>query len=105
MSLRYPKGAFKKNTLVFALGTMIIESLRELSDMPYEQVLPPELHRDFAANLKIEYPGSEKDIQAQRGGSYNLIVTNTEKISLRANKRSNQTFSRFCQISKQVPMT
>ena len=80
-----------KNALVFAPGTTIIESLRELSDMPYEQVLPPDLNRDFAANLKIEYPGNEKDIQAQRGSGYNLIVTNTEKISLRANRRSNQS--------------
>ena len=91
MSLRYPKGGFMKNALVFAPGTTIIESLRELSDMPYEQVLPPDLNRDFAANLKIEYPGSEKDIQAQGGSSYNLIVTNTEKINLRARKKSNQT--------------
>ncbi len=91
MSLRYPEGQFMKNALVFAPGTTIIESLRELSDLPYEQVLPPDLQRDFAANLKIEYPGSEKDIQAQEGSIYNLIVTNTEKISLRASKKSNQT--------------
>ncbi len=90
MSLRYPEGNFMKNVLVFAPGTTIIESLRELSDMPYQKILPPDLNRDFLANLKIEYPGMEKDIQAQTGSSYNLIVTNTEKISLRAKKRSNQ---------------
>ena len=90
MSLRYPEGDFMKNALVFAPGTTIIESLRELSDMPYEKILPPGLNRDLIANLKIEYPGNEKDIQAQRGSSYNLIVTNTEKISLRARQRSNQ---------------
>ncbi len=90
MSLRYPEGKFMKNALVFAPGTTIIESLRELSDMPFEKILPPDLNRDFLANLKIEYPSKEKDIQAQRGSSYNLIVTNTEKISLRANKRRNQ---------------
>ena len=92
MSMRYPEGElwFMKNALVFAPGTTIIESLRELSDMPYEKVLPPDLHRDFLANLKIEFPGKEKDIQAQKGSSYNLIVTNTEKISLRARQRKNQ---------------
>ena len=91
MSLRYPNGHFMKNALVFAPGTTIIESLRELSDMPYENILPPDLYRDFAANLKIEYPSNEKDIQAQTSSSYNLIITNTEKISLRARRRSNQT--------------
>ena len=91
MSLRYPQGNFMKNALVFAPGTTIIESLREISGMPYEKILPPNLNRDFAANLKIEYPGSRKDIQAQERSSYNLIVSNTEKISLRARRRSNQT--------------
>ena len=90
MSLRYPKGNFMKNAIVFAPGTTIIESLRELSDMPYDKILPPDLARDFLANLKIEFPGKEKDLQAQRRSSYNLIVTNTEKISLRVNKRKNQ---------------
>lgn len=93
MSLRYPKSELKfmKNALVFAPGTTIIESLRELSDLPYEEILPPDVGRDFLANLKIEYPSKGKDIQVQAGSSYNLIVTNTEKISLRAKKRSNQT--------------
>ena len=90
MSLRYPNGNFMRNALVFAPGTTIIESLHELSDMPHEKILPPDLNRDFAANLKIEYPSSEKDIQAQSGSSYNLIITNTEKISLRAYRKSNQ---------------
>lgn len=91
MSLRYPQGNFMKNALVFAPGTTIIESLREISGLPYEKILPPNINRDFAANLKIEYPGGRKDIQAQEGSSYNLIVSNTEKISLRARRRGNQT--------------
>ena len=93
MSLRYPEGNFMKNALVFAPGTTIIESLRELSGMPFEKILPPDLNRDFATNLKIEYPNTRtKEIQVQERSSYNLIVTNTEKISLRARpKRRNQT--------------
>ncbi len=95
MSLRYPKGNFMKNALVFAPGTTPIESLRELSEMPFEKILPPDMNRDFLANLKIEFPNADKDIQAQRGSSYNLIVTNTEKISLRANRRNNQQQDAF----------
>ena len=92
MSLRYPEGNFMRNALVFAPGTTIIESLRELSGMPFEKILPPNLNQYFEANLKIEYPSVKtKEIQAQDGSSYNLIVTNTEKISLRAKKRGNQT--------------
>ncbi len=92
MSMRYPKSGinFMKNALVFAPGTTIIESLRELSDIPYEKILPPDLNRDFLANLKIEYADKGKDLQVQRESVYNLIVTNTEKISLRARQRRNQ---------------
>ena len=102
MALRYPNDAesphsagethFMKNALVFAPGTTIIESLREISDIPFDQILPASLHRDFLANLKITYPQTgAKEIQVQTGSTYNVIVTNTEKIALRANvkKRSN----------------
>ena len=98
MALRYPEGNFMKNALVFAPGTTIIESLREISDIPFDQILPPSLHRDFLANLKITYPQTgAKDIQVQAGSAYNVIVTNTEKISLRANlkQRKNQSLFEF----------
>ena len=92
MALRYPEGDFMKNALVFAPGTTIIESLREISDIPFERILPASLHRDFLANLKVTYPQTgAKEIQVQRGSTCNVIVTNTEKISLRAKQRSNQT--------------
>ena len=94
MALRYSKRNFMKNALVFAPGTTIIESLREISDIPFDQILPSGLHSDFLANLKITYPQTgAKEIQVQAGSAFNLIVTNTEKISLRANlkQRANQT--------------
>ena len=63
MALRYPDGTesphlagethFMKNALVFAPGTTIIESLREISDIPFERVLPPGLHRDFSPILRL----------------------------------------------------
>ncbi len=107
MALRYPEGDFMKNALVFAPGTTIIESLREISDIPFEKILPPSLHRDFLANLKITYPqAGAKEIQVQIGSIYNVIVTNTEKISLRANvkKRSNQTELEFAEKEKQATL-
>ena len=117
MALRYPEGAesphlagethFMKNALVFAPGTTIIESLREISDIPFDQVLPASLYRDFLANLKITYPQTgAKEIQVQDGSIYNVIVTNTEKIALRANvkKRSNQTELAFEEKKEQAEL-
>ena len=81
MALRYPKGDFMKNALVFAPGTTIIESLREISEVPFDQILPASLHRDFLANLKITYPQSwlKRQFKSKPGSTYNVIVTNTEK--------------------------
>ena len=107
MALRYPEGTFMKNALVFAPGTTIIESLREISETPFEQVLPPSLHRDFLANLKLTYPQSgSKEIQVQEGSAYNVIVTNTEKISLRANvkQRKNQAQMAFEEKREQAEL-
>ena len=107
MALRYPEGSFMKNALVFAPGTTIIESLREISDIPFDQILPPSLHRDFLANLKITYPQTgSKEIQVQQGSTYNVIVTNTEKISLRANlkQRKNQSLFEFEEKKEQTEL-
>ncbi len=93
MSLRYQDSDFNfmKNALVFAPGTTIIASLRGISEIPFDKILPPGLYRDFNANYKITYPQSgAKDIQVIKDSFYNIIVTNTEKISLRANRRKNQ---------------
>ena len=107
MALRYPDGEFMKNALVFAPGTTIIESLREISDIPFDQILPASLHRDFLANLKITYPqAGAKEIQVQSESIYNVIVTNTEKIALRANvrKRKNQTEIEFEEKKEQAEL-
>ena len=92
MALRNDNANFMKNALVFAPGTTIIESLREISTVPYEKILPPGIFQEFKANLKFEYPQTNaKDLATQYGSEYNLIVTNTEKIRLQINRRSNQT--------------
>ena len=107
MSLRYSDANFMKNALVFAPGTTIIESLREISTVPYEKILPPGLYQEFKANLKFEFPQKNaKDLSTQYESTYNLIVTNTEKISLRANlkKRSDQTLLDFEKKKEQAEL-
>ncbi len=83
MALEYPDGPFVQNALVFAPGTTIIESLRELADIPYDKILPPRLHKAFAASVKLTFTrDGEKDIPVVRGSSFNVVVTNTEKIRI-----------------------
>jgi type III restriction enzyme len=93
MALEYPEGPFVENALVFAPGTTIIESLRELADIPYDRVLPPRLFRPFGASVKLTFTrDGEADVPVVRGSSFNLIVTNTEKIRIqkRTGKKSTQ---------------
>ncbi len=83
MALEYPDGPFVQNALVFAPGKTIIESLRELLSIPYDRLLPPRLHKPFAASVKLTFTrDGDKDIPVVRGSSYNVVVTNTEKIRI-----------------------
>ena len=84
MALEYPDGPFVQNALVFAPGKTIIESLRELTQVPYDRILPPRLHKPFAASLKLTFTrDGEKDVPVVRGSTFNVVVTNTEKIRIR----------------------
>jgi len=83
MALEHPDGPFVQNALVFAPGKTILESLRELLSMPYASILPPRLHKSFAASVKMTFTrDGEKDVPVVRGSLFNVVVTNTEKIRI-----------------------
>ena len=83
MAQEYPEGPFVQNALVFAPGKTIIESLRELTQVPYDRILPPRMSKGFAASVKITFTrDGEKDIPVIRGSAFNVVVTNTEKIRI-----------------------
>jgi len=85
LAIEYPDSGFIENALVFAPGTTIIESLRELARTPYERILPPRLYEPYAAALKMTFTrDGERDIPVTRGSSFNVVVTNTEKIRIQA---------------------
>ncbi len=83
MALEYADGPFVQNALIFAPGKTIIESLRELAQIPYQRLLPPRMHKAFAASVKLTFTrDGEKDIPVIRRSPFNVIVTNTEKIRI-----------------------
>jgi type III restriction enzyme len=90
MTIEYPNRdgdgvQFVENALVFAPGKTIVESLRELARIPYDKLLPPRLYKSFNALLKLTFTrDGERDIPVVRGSSFNLIITNTEKIRIQA---------------------
>jgi len=84
MSLEYPESQyFVKNALVFAPGKTILGALKELSDISYEKILPPRLYKEFITIVKFTYTeDGAKDIPIIKGSSFNIVVTNTEKIRI-----------------------
>lgn len=97
LALDSPEG-FVKNALVFAPGKTILGALKDLSDIPYERILPPRLYKQFMSSVKITYTkDDEKDIPIIRGSSFNIIVTNTEKIRIQkpTRKAANLTLLDF----------
>jgi len=84
MALEYPDNTnFVKNALVFAPGKTILGALKELSDIPYERILPTRLYKEFITSVKFTYTrDGEKDIPIIKESSFNVVVTNTEKIRI-----------------------
>ena len=84
MALEYHDNTkFVKNSLVFAPGKTILGALKELSDVPYEKILPPRLYKEFITSVKFTYTrDGEKDIPIIKESSFNIVVTNTEKIRI-----------------------
>lgn len=83
MAQEYPDEDFVHNALVFAPGKTIIESLRELATMPFDGILPPRMHKLFAASVKLTFTrDGSPDIDVIPGSHYNIVVTNTEKIRI-----------------------
>lgn len=91
MAMEYPDGPFVQNALIFAPGKTILSALRELSDVPYDKLLPPRMHKPFAASLKLTFTrDGDKQIPIVWGSNFNVIVTNTEKIRIqKPNVRGN----------------
>ncbi|MDD3175353.1 MAG: DEAD/DEAH box helicase family protein, partial [Candidatus Nanoarchaeia archaeon] len=82
LALEYQNN-FVKNALVFAPGKTILGALKEISDIPFDKILPSRLYKQFMSSVKITYTqDKEKDIPIIRGSSFNIIVTNTEKIRI-----------------------
>jgi type III restriction enzyme len=83
MALEYPSGPFVQNALVFAPGKTILESLRQLAEVPFDRLLPPRLYKAFASSVKLTFTrDGEKDLPVIRGSTFNIVVTNTEKIRI-----------------------
>jgi hypothetical protein len=93
---------FMQNALIFAPGKTIIESLREISEISFDKILPARLFKKLAPNLKINYTkdGDKRFDGVEERGIYNILVTNCEKIILKNTTLKNDLFNQKTEEKK-----
>ena len=75
---------FCKNALVFAPDKTVLQSLKEIQTFDLGLVVPPEYANFLRANLKFHFlDDTASTIGAQDGSSFNVIISNTQKIILK----------------------
>lgn len=73
-----------RNALVFAPDKTVLQSLREIQTFDLAQVVPPEYANFLRTNLKFHFlDDTASTIGAQDGSSFNIIISNTQKIILK----------------------
>jgi SNF2 family DNA or RNA helicase len=75
---------FCKNALVFAPDKTVLQSLKEIQTFDLANVVPPEYANFLRSNLKFHFlDDTASTIGAQDGSSFNVIISNTQKIILK----------------------
>ena len=73
-----------KNALVFAPDKTVLQSLKEIQTLDLALVIPPEYANFLRTNLKFHFlDDTASTIGAQDGSSFNVIISNTQKIILK----------------------
>ena len=72
------------NALVFAPDKTVLQSLREIQTFDLTKVVPPEYANFLRTNLQFHFlDDTSSTIGAQDGSSFNIIISNTQKIILK----------------------
>ena len=75
---------FCKNALVFAPDKTVLQSLKEIQTFDLANVVPAEYANFLRSNLKFHFlDDTASTIGAQDGSSFNVIISNTQKIILK----------------------
>jgi len=96
---------FMKNALVFAPGTTIFKSLREIQSIPFQKILPPRFCKHFLQNIKFVIASEAKNLPIIEGNNFYAIITNTEKIRIQKNgirRNPNQTSLQLEKLEERV---
>lgn len=88
LASKYPKDSrFCHNALVFAPDRTVRQSLREIETFDRSKVIPPEYASVLNSNIKFHFLDDDAStLNTIDGSSYNLIISNTQKIILKTRR-------------------
>ena len=73
-----------RNVLVFAPDKTVLQSLREIQTFNLANVVPPEYANFLRTNILFHFlDDTSSAVSAQEGSSFNIIISNTQKIILK----------------------
>lgn len=90
------------NALVFAPDKTVLQSLKEIVTFDKSKVVPPEYIGVLDSNIKVHFmEDSGTTLNTLDGSKYNIIISNTQKIILKAQHKEKSAVDRL--FNDQIP--
>ncbi len=94
---KFPKDKlFAHNALVFAPDKTVLQSLREIVEFDKSKVVPPEYQNFINTEVKYHFlEDTETQLNTLDGSSFNIIITNQQKISLQEKHKETKALDKL----------
>lgn len=103
LSSKFPRDdRYCHNALVFAPDKTVLQSLKEIVTFDKSKVVPPEYIGVLDANIKVHFlEDTGTTLNTLDGSKYNLIVSNTQKIILKQQRKEKSAVDKL--FSDDIP--
>lgn len=103
LASKWPKDdRYCHNALVFAPDKTVLQSLKEIVTFDKSKVVPPEYIGVLDANIKVHFlEDSGTTLNTLDGSKYNIIISNTQKIILKMQRKEKSAVEKF--FSDDIP--
>lgn len=103
LASKWPKDdRYCHNALVFAPDKTVLQSLKEIVTFDKSKVVPPEYIGVLDANIKVHFlEDSGSTLNTLDGSEYNIIISNTQKIILKTQRKEKSAVEKF--FSDDIP--
>ena len=87
---------FCHNALIFAPDKTVLQSLKEIVNLDKTKLVPPEYAKVLDANIKFHFlDETGMTLDAIDGSSFNIIISNTQKIILKKQHKQESAADKF----------